>query len=152
WDRSVEQDTSSRSGNNAHADDADIRPIYDKEPMAEVQTAAEINVFAIRQQHTEQLELHNEGEVDQNVKQFGLRWVPTGKIFTSSTTKVDSKPTNGSNEDINNQYEYEQTLNVSTSTLNLSAGTSFNPKKEGLGVWLLNKLISQKPWLQGILI
>ncbi|GKA76054.1 hypothetical protein Tco_0782432 [Tanacetum coccineum] len=29
-----EQDTSSRSGNDAHADDADIRPIYDEEPMA----------------------------------------------------------------------------------------------------------------------
>ncbi|GJV33145.1 hypothetical protein Tco_1393545 [Tanacetum coccineum] len=28
-----EQDTSSRSGNDAHADDADIRPIYDEEPM-----------------------------------------------------------------------------------------------------------------------
>ncbi|GKG10501.1 hypothetical protein Tco_0341901 [Tanacetum coccineum] len=41
-----EQDTSSRSGNDAHADDADIRPIYDEEPMAEVQTIAEINVFA----------------------------------------------------------------------------------------------------------
>ncbi|GKA60602.1 hypothetical protein Tco_0760009 [Tanacetum coccineum] len=48
-----EQDTSSRSGNNAHADDADIKPIYDEEPMAEVQTTAEINVFAIGQQHTE---------------------------------------------------------------------------------------------------
>ncbi|GKC59180.1 hypothetical protein Tco_1086778 [Tanacetum coccineum] len=45
-----EQDTSSRSGNDAHADDADIRPIYDEEPMAEVQTTAEINVFAIGQQ------------------------------------------------------------------------------------------------------
>ncbi|GKD87988.1 hypothetical protein Tco_1359142 [Tanacetum coccineum] len=32
---SKEQDTSSRSGNDAHADDADIRPIYDEEPMAE---------------------------------------------------------------------------------------------------------------------
>ncbi|GJZ41505.1 hypothetical protein Tco_0588391 [Tanacetum coccineum] len=30
-----EQDTSSISGNDAHADDADIRPIYDEEPMAE---------------------------------------------------------------------------------------------------------------------
>ncbi|GJT00478.1 hypothetical protein Tco_0821647 [Tanacetum coccineum] len=30
-----EQDTSSRSGNDAHPDDADIRPIYDEEPMAE---------------------------------------------------------------------------------------------------------------------
>ncbi|GJY65576.1 hypothetical protein Tco_0467814 [Tanacetum coccineum] len=32
---SKEKDTSSRSGNDAHADDADIRPIYDEEPMAE---------------------------------------------------------------------------------------------------------------------
>nr|GEX71137.1 hypothetical protein [Tanacetum cinerariifolium] len=65
---------------------------------------------------------------------IGLRWDPTGKIFTSSTTKVDSEPTSGSNEDITNQYECEQTLDVSAGTLNLSAGTSFNPKKEGLRV------------------
>ncbi|GKC61319.1 hypothetical protein Tco_1088917 [Tanacetum coccineum] len=64
----------------------------------------------------------------------GLRWVPTGKIFTSSTTKVDNEPKNGSDEDITNQYEYEQTLDTSVGTLNLSAGTSFNPKKEGLRV------------------
>ncbi|GKA37223.1 hypothetical protein Tco_0723788 [Tanacetum coccineum] len=67
-------------------------------------------------------------------KTVSLRWVPTGKIFTSSTTKVDSDPTNGSNEDITNQYECEQTLDVSAGSLNLSAGTSFNPKKEGLRV------------------
>nr|GEW21881.1 hypothetical protein [Tanacetum cinerariifolium] len=83
-------------------------------------------------------------------KIVGLRWVPTRKIFTCSTTKVDSEPTNGSDEDITNNYEYEQTLDVSASTFNLSAGTSFNPKKEGLRVWL--RLISQKPRLQGILI
>ncbi|GJY00082.1 hypothetical protein Tco_0357100 [Tanacetum coccineum] len=51
----------------------------------------------------------------------GLRWVLTGKIFAFSTTKVDSEPTNGSNEDITNQYECEQTLDVSTGTLSLSA-------------------------------
>ncbi|GJV66003.1 hypothetical protein Tco_1476831 [Tanacetum coccineum] len=67
-------------------------------------------------------------------KTVGLRWVPSGKIFTSSTTKVDSEPTNGSNDDITNQYECEQTLNVNAGTLSLSAGTSFNPKKEGLRV------------------
>ncbi|GJX21222.1 hypothetical protein Tco_0223899 [Tanacetum coccineum] len=67
-------------------------------------------------------------------KTVGLRWVPTGKIFTSSTTKVDSEPQNGSNEDITNPYECEQTLDVSAGTLNLSAGTSFNPKMEGLRV------------------
>nr|GEV59237.1 hypothetical protein [Tanacetum cinerariifolium] len=57
----------------------------------------------------------------------GLRRVPTEKIFTSSTTKVDSEPINGSNKDITNQYECEQTLDV-------SADTSFNPTKEGFRV------------------
>nr|GEW27148.1 hypothetical protein [Tanacetum cinerariifolium] len=57
---SKEQYTSSRSGNDAH-DDADIRPIYDEEPMDEVQTTSEINIFAIGQQHYEQLEFNNEG-------------------------------------------------------------------------------------------
>ncbi|GJZ05869.1 hypothetical protein Tco_0539662 [Tanacetum coccineum] len=54
----------SRSGNDAHADNADFKPIYDEEPMAEVQMTAEINVFATGQQHTEQPEFNNEGEVD----------------------------------------------------------------------------------------
>ncbi|GJU34650.1 hypothetical protein Tco_1183004 [Tanacetum coccineum] len=81
---------------------------------------------------------------------IGLRWVPTGKIFASNTNKVDSEPQHISNEDITNQNECEQTLDVSAGTLNLSAGTSFNPKKEGLRVWWLKRLISQKPGLQGI--
>ncbi|GKD68040.1 hypothetical protein Tco_1322130 [Tanacetum coccineum] len=85
-------------------------------------------------------------------KFVGLRWVPTGKIFTSSTSKVDSEPTDGSNDDITNQYECEQTLDVSVGTLNLNACTSFNPKKEGLRLWLLKRLISHKPGLQRILI
>ncbi|GJX97657.1 retrovirus-related pol polyprotein from transposon TNT 1-94 [Tanacetum coccineum] len=51
----------------------------------------------------------------------GLRWVLTGNTFTSSTTKVDCEPPNGLNEDITNPYECDQTLNVSASTLNLSA-------------------------------
>nr|GEV22879.1 retrovirus-related Pol polyprotein from transposon TNT 1-94 [Tanacetum cinerariifolium] len=50
------------------------------------------------------------------------RWVPTGKIFACSTTKVDSEPLIGSNADITHQYECEQTLDVSACTLNLSAG------------------------------
>ncbi|GJX83683.1 hypothetical protein Tco_0333164 [Tanacetum coccineum] len=80
----------------------------------------------------------------------GLRWVPTRKIFTSSITKVDSEPPNDSNEDITNRYECEQTLNVSECTLNLSACTPFNPKKERLGVWLLKKLMSKNQVPLGI--
>ncbi|GJV64054.1 hypothetical protein Tco_1474882 [Tanacetum coccineum] len=59
------QDDSSRSRNDTDAEDADIRPIYDEEPMAEVQFTAECNIFAIGQQHTEQPEIINEGRVDQ---------------------------------------------------------------------------------------
>ncbi|GKE52953.1 hypothetical protein Tco_1488109 [Tanacetum coccineum] len=63
--KSKEEDTSSRSGNDAHADDADIKPIYNKEPMDKVQLIADHNVFATGQQHTEQPEFNAEGEVDQ---------------------------------------------------------------------------------------
>nr|GFA40313.1 putative ribonuclease H-like domain-containing protein [Tanacetum cinerariifolium] len=49
-------------------------------------------------------------------KIVGLRWVPNGRILTSSTTKVDSEPLNGSNADITNLYECEQTLDVSAGT------------------------------------
>ncbi|GJY87077.1 hypothetical protein Tco_0501705 [Tanacetum coccineum] len=79
WDRIQRADTSSKQGmmhmqmsryqtHIAHADDADIKPIYDEEPMAEVQLIADHNVFATGQQHTEQPEFNNEGEVDQNAE------------------------------------------------------------------------------------
>ncbi|GJR13209.1 hypothetical protein Tco_0795861 [Tanacetum coccineum] len=49
--------------------DANIKPIYDEEPMAEVQLIANHNVFVTRQQHTNQPEFNNEGEVDHNAEQ-----------------------------------------------------------------------------------
>ncbi|GJV73234.1 hypothetical protein Tco_1493229 [Tanacetum coccineum] len=60
------QDDSSRSGNDTDADDADIKPIYNEEPMAEVQLTVECNIFAIGQQHTEQPKIIVEGRVDQD--------------------------------------------------------------------------------------
>ncbi|GJZ52012.1 hypothetical protein Tco_0606527 [Tanacetum coccineum] len=57
------------SGNDAHVDDADIRPINNEELMAEVHTTAEINIFATGQQHSEQPEFNNEGKADQNAEQ-----------------------------------------------------------------------------------
>ncbi|GJW14394.1 hypothetical protein Tco_0018527 [Tanacetum coccineum] len=52
-------------------------------------------------------------------KTVGLRWTPIGKLFASSTTKVDSKPPHGSNVDITNPHECIQTLDTSAGTLNL---------------------------------
>ncbi|GJX35422.1 hypothetical protein Tco_0246979 [Tanacetum coccineum] len=88
---SKEQDTSSRSGNDAHADDADIKPIYDEEPMAEVQTTAEINVFPTGQQHTEQPEFNNEGEVDQNAEQCHDTCPLPAKLTDKKTTELTNQ-------------------------------------------------------------
>ncbi|GJY71681.1 hypothetical protein Tco_0475384 [Tanacetum coccineum] len=85
---SKEQDTSSISGNDAHVDDADIRPIYDEEPMTEVQTTTEINVFATGQQHTEQPEFNNEGEVDQNAEQCHDICPLPAKLTDNQKTKL----------------------------------------------------------------
>ncbi|GJU42025.1 hypothetical protein Tco_1194982 [Tanacetum coccineum] len=86
-----EQDTSSRSGNDAHADDADIRPIYNEEPMAEVQTTAEINIFATGQQHTEQSEFNNEGNVNQNAEQCHDRCPLPAKLTDNQTTELSNQ-------------------------------------------------------------
>ncbi|GJQ91714.1 hypothetical protein Tco_0002853 [Tanacetum coccineum] len=93
-----QQDTSSRSGNDAHADNADIRPIYDEKPMAEVQMTVEINVFAIGQRHAEQPEFNNKGEVDQNAKQcHDIRLLPA-KLTDNKTTELLNQPLDIKNE------------------------------------------------------
>ncbi|GJR40529.1 hypothetical protein Tco_1216213 [Tanacetum coccineum] len=103
-------------------------------------------------------EVNSRAKTGRIFKTVGRRWVPTGKIFTSSTTKVDNEPTNGSNKDITNQYECEQTLDVSAGTLNLSAGImptkiELTPEQsqqsvsnDVLAVFIL---INGEPWLYG---
>ncbi|GJU61600.1 hypothetical protein Tco_1243435 [Tanacetum coccineum] len=72
-----------------------------------------------------------------------LRWVATGKILTSCTSKDDSEPTHGSNVNIPNIHEFKKTLDLSASTsinvqkeqsFDLSAGTSNNVKPDNLRV------------------
>ncbi|GJU39047.1 hypothetical protein Tco_1192004 [Tanacetum coccineum] len=71
--KSEVQDDNSRSGNDTDVDDADIRPIYDEEPLAEVQLTAECNIFAIGQQHIKQPEINNVGRVDQYPEQCQVK-------------------------------------------------------------------------------
>ncbi|GJR75873.1 hypothetical protein Tco_0088238 [Tanacetum coccineum] len=192
-------DTSSSSGNDVDADDADIKPVYDEEPMVEEKGFAiaalknELrklkgnnvntkfakssilgkpilhplrNQSVVRQPTTfkseqpriskprfaSQVDVNNDlskpvtthylpkGKESAYAKPHHMiapsssRWVPTGKIFTYSTTKVDSEPTNGSNEDITNQYECEQTLDVSAGSLNLSAAMTSDHNSSELGI------------------
>ncbi|GKF61241.1 hypothetical protein Tco_0181295 [Tanacetum coccineum] len=90
---SYKQDTSSSLGNYiTHVADANIRPVKDKEPMAEVQLTAAHNVLANEQQHTDQSKpsydtyllekvdsnttpdstnmCHRGGEIDQDAEQY----------------------------------------------------------------------------------
>ncbi|GJZ89367.1 hypothetical protein Tco_0661149 [Tanacetum coccineum] len=96
---STVQDESSRSGNDTDADDADIRPIYDEEPMTEVQLTAECNIFAIGQQHTEQPEIINEGRVDQYPEQCQVK-----------SPMLDSSPDNQTTEYSKQSLESENIL------------------------------------------
>ncbi|GKE53115.1 hypothetical protein Tco_1488271 [Tanacetum coccineum] len=69
-------------------------------------------------------------------------------MFTDCTTKVDSEPLNGSNEDITNPYECNQTLNVSACTLNQSAGLGLHqltPRYISSG--LVQNLVSPTPYV-----
>ncbi|GJX03806.1 hypothetical protein Tco_0189722 [Tanacetum coccineum] len=87
------------SGNDTDADDADIRPIYDEEPMADVQLTAECNIFAIRQQHTEQPEIINEGRVDQYPEKCQVK-----------SLMLDSSPDNQTTEYLKQSLESENIL------------------------------------------
>ncbi|GKA75192.1 retrovirus-related pol polyprotein from transposon TNT 1-94, partial [Tanacetum coccineum] len=71
---------------------------------------------------------------EKNFQTVGLSWVLNGKIFTSSKTSVDSKPSHGLNKDITNPHECTQTLDVSESTLHLVTSTTCNAQKEDLRV------------------
>ncbi|GJV20216.1 hypothetical protein Tco_1369236 [Tanacetum coccineum] len=103
------QDDSNRSGNDTDADDADIRPIYDEEPMAEVHLTIKCNMFAIGQQHTKQPEIINEGRVDQSktieqttsllANNIDLKAQIQEKVFAITALKNDLRKLKGNNVD-----------------------------------------------------
>nr|GEV68790.1 hypothetical protein [Tanacetum cinerariifolium] len=137
---SNEHNTSSRSGNDTHTDDANIRPIYDEETMVEVQTTTEINVFATGQQHTEQPEFNNEGEGKES------SCAKPNLMIASSSSRYSS------NDMVHNHYieeakkkiqEIGTSINVQEEhNLDLSAGTPFNLKKEIFKAWTKENVIS----------
>nr|GEU45194.1 hypothetical protein [Tanacetum cinerariifolium] len=149
--KSEKHDTSSSLENDADTDDADIKPVYDEEPMAEVPShkttnrnkpVKKISVakkperyiltghrFLIKKTSI----VHEKTKTPRSclrwkptvriLKTVVLKWVSIGMIFTSSTTTVDSELLHGSNIDNTNLHECIQTLN-------LSVGKSINVQKE----------------------
>ncbi|GJY49508.1 hypothetical protein Tco_0439464 [Tanacetum coccineum] len=88
--KSKEQDNNTHQGMMHKLIEADIRPKCE-EPTAEVQTTAEINIFATGQQNTEQPEFINEGEVDQNAEQCHDICPLPAKLTDDRTTELSNQ-------------------------------------------------------------
>nr|GEX88097.1 hypothetical protein [Tanacetum cinerariifolium] len=110
---SEKHDTSSRSGNDTHAEDADIKPVNEKEPMVEVQMTAQNNVLANEEQHSVQSKpiydtyllekvdsnitldstnmSHRGGEIDQNAKKCQVSCPLLDPSFDNVTTEFSNQ-------------------------------------------------------------
>ncbi|GKB32565.1 hypothetical protein Tco_0871966 [Tanacetum coccineum] len=105
--------SSSRSGNDTHAEDTIINSENDKQPMAKVQLSAEHNILANEQQHSEQSESiyntyllekvdrnttpdsadmsHGGGEIDQNAEKCQVSCPLVDPSFDNMTTKFSNQ-------------------------------------------------------------
>nr|GEV33476.1 hypothetical protein [Tanacetum cinerariifolium] len=151
------QDDNSRSGNDTDADDADIRPIYDEEPMAkEVNSHAKIQSHKIKDRNKPVAQKSHTQKPGRQIftghkfspnKTFAvyekisprsnLRWKPTGRIFKS--VGLRSLPTGKLFDSFTSKVKSGPThgSNIDISkihkciqTLDLSVGTSINVPKE----------------------
>nr|GEV33704.1 hypothetical protein [Tanacetum cinerariifolium] len=105
-----DEDTSSSLRNYiAHAVDANIRPANDQVPFDEVNSQAKVQSPKSRNNIKPAKRIPNVNKPERWISK-GYRWIPTGKMFTNSTTKVNDEPPNGLNDDITNPYEWDQTL------------------------------------------
>nr|GEU52417.1 retrovirus-related Pol polyprotein from transposon TNT 1-94 [Tanacetum cinerariifolium] len=156
-----------------HAVDADIRPTNDQVPFAEKRLIAIPLLINMS---------HKGGEIDHDAEQYQVkspllnaelfktkemieketynelshRWIPTGKMFTDNTTKVDSESPNGLNDDITNPYECDQNLNVSAGTLKLNADNTLGPAPQRKEKCMLQCALSSKKekssWLRAVFL
>nr|GEU31871.1 hypothetical protein [Tanacetum cinerariifolium] len=110
---SEKHDTSSRSRNDTHAEDANIKLVNDKEPRAEVQLTYEHNILANKQQHSVQSEpiydiyllkkvdsninpdstnmSHKGGEIDQNAEKCQVSCPLLDPSFDNMTTEFSNQ-------------------------------------------------------------
>ncbi|GJR82902.1 reverse transcriptase domain-containing protein [Tanacetum coccineum] len=87
---------SSMLRNDTDVDDAYIIPIYNEEPMTEVQLTAKFNIFAIGQQHIEQSEFNNEGGVHHYTKECQVK-------SPMRDSSIDNKTTEFSNQSLESE-------------------------------------------------
>ncbi|GJT31883.1 hypothetical protein Tco_0922302 [Tanacetum coccineum] len=97
-----------------HGSNVDIPHIHECKQTLDVSAGTSINV-----QKEQSLDL-SAGRI---FKSVGLRWIPTGKLFDSCTSKDDSEPTHGSNVDIPNIHESKQTMDLSAADISETSVT-----------------------------
>ncbi|GJV91612.1 hypothetical protein Tco_1539425 [Tanacetum coccineum] len=105
--------SSSRSGKDTHAEDADINSVNDKQPLAEVQLTVQHNTLANEQQHSVQSEpiydthllekvdrntipdstnmCHRGGEIEQNAKKCQVSCPLLDPSFDNMTTEFSNQ-------------------------------------------------------------
>nr|GEU83797.1 hypothetical protein [Tanacetum cinerariifolium] len=99
-----------------------LKPIYDEEPMAEVQLFADNNVFATGQQHTEQPEFNNEREKCV----FNANY---DSCVTKFLKEVNSRAKVPSNKTTNRNKPVEQTSFAKKPERHIPKGHRFSIKK-----------------------
>ncbi|GKG03975.1 hypothetical protein Tco_0314362, partial [Tanacetum coccineum] len=66
-----------------------------------------------------------------------LRWVPTGRLFNSCTSKVESEPTHSSSAGTSFNGQKQQRID-------LNAATLYNEKQENLRVWPRSSMFKRR--------
>nr|GEX10210.1 hypothetical protein [Tanacetum cinerariifolium] len=119
---SEKHDTISKSKNDTHAEDADIKPINNKEPMVEVQLTAQNNVLVNEQHHYVQSEpiydtymlekvdsnitpdsknmSHRGEEIDQNTKKCQVSCPLLDPSFDNVTTEFSNQSLESENSSL----------------------------------------------------
>ncbi|GJZ10371.1 hypothetical protein Tco_0545130 [Tanacetum coccineum] len=82
--KSEKHDTSSRFGNDTHAEDADIKPANDKEPIAEKKVDSNTTTDSTNM-------CHRGGEIDQNAKKCQVSCPLLDPSFDNMTTKFSNQ-------------------------------------------------------------
>nr|GEV09952.1 hypothetical protein [Tanacetum cinerariifolium] len=157
---SKKHDKSSKSRNDTHAEDIDIKPVNGEELMVEEIEILEIINIELEQSVAKLLaeneKLHKKNKHlkqtykdlydsikktrvqtkdlnDSLIAQVNSKTVENADLKAQIQEKVECEPPNGSNEDITNPYECDQTLNVSAGTLNFTAETAMSSVDNTLG-------------------
>ncbi|GJU00766.1 hypothetical protein Tco_1111104 [Tanacetum coccineum] len=136
--RSKEEATKRRSGNVHMLCECKYQTIYDEEQWLRYQRLLKSMVFCVTGQHILAApEFNNEGEISKNSdgNKPNLGGVLQERYSTLAQTRLTVNPQMVQMRiSLTIPYGIENNSDVSADTLNLSAGTSFNPKKEGLRV------------------